>query len=481
MIKILRLLRTEAGLTQAALAKELDVTRDLIARIENNLQKITDDILEKYVNYFRVERAKLYALVENHNYPFEYLLRAKHGEELTPELKARFENWYERMEIYSLQAPLLPILQTPDDTIFKNEDGSIKNPRALATELRQFWSLGNTPIHDPVALVESCGCFIHGEDLGTQNLSAITGRRGPQSKPGILINTNSQIPIERQRFSIIHELGHILFHADYFTDQPDYSGYGKNKEEHEKFTDEFTGNFLVPADEFKRLYNLLLESRAQQVVAILVLKRHFKVSYQTIIYRLHELGFISDNQKNILFASFKKHFGISEPLPLTEPLNFQQMGKLQGIIKERFINITDESADQTDSEIITKDNPLLPHRALFGDYQVDLQQLWEVLQGERAQAGEWDFERLFKRLLEGLTWYELINLVPVEKIKAHLTESVIKGLYPPGRREYYDRIRRILQGQTLPTNGWLSENSKITKPAILSNRWYSPQSSLPSA
>ncbi|GEM_PF-1083718 len=477
IIKILRLLRTDAGLTQSALAAQLNVTRDLIARIENNIQKITDDILNKYSHYFGIEISKLWQLAESFKNPIEYILRAHDTSELTPALQAHFEEWYDRMQLYSLQVPFLSVLQIPD----RNSLSNATSAEEIADLLRKEWHLGNMPIYDPVALAEGLGFFITGTDLGNTHLFAITGRRGKNSQPGIMINTNPAITIERQRFSVIHEIGHLILQEEYFSSTPDYSGFGRDKEQFEKEIDAFAGAFLVPEDEFKRVYQMLKASTRDLPLMVLILKRHFKVSYQTIIYRLYDLHFIDDANRKRLFALFVSQFQKQEPLPLTEPLVFTQEEKIKALVSEKNLSTTDNPPATEVPQEGAATNPLQKYHALFGDYQVDLDELWEILQGKRNTSGEWDFQRLFKRLLEGLSWYELLEIFSVETIKTNLTDELIAGLYPPGRREYYAKIKRLLHGETVSTDGWNPANRAKTASTVLSNRWYRTEPTLLSA
>jgi Zn-dependent peptidase ImmA (M78 family)/DNA-binding XRE family transcriptional regulator len=482
MIKVLRLLRKEANLSQKELADRLAVSRDLIARLENNIQKVTLDILQKYANYFNWQVSQITNLAERFEQPFQYLLRAQHGNYFTPELQSQFEEWYDRMEVYTTQVPLDPILELPQASLLTiSEDDSHKAAQQLAERLRQFWNLGNAPLDDPVNFIEALGCYITGCDFQADNIYAVTGRRGQNGRTAIMINTNSNISIERQRFSIIHELGHILFHASDFTSQPNYEGYGRHKDPREKFTDEFTGNFLAPAEEIKKILKRQIRTTIDPFYLIIYLKHYFKVSYQTIIYRLRDLDYIDDEDVRALYRYFKARFGGQEPLPLKEPLIFKQEEKIRAILQASKSPIQSDDRYPTETAETYAPNPLQRYSALFGDYYVNLDELWDVLQKKRERSGEWDFDRLFRRLLEGLSWYELLDLLDPETIKTHLTENLIKSLYPPSKRAYYDRIRNLLHQNNLSTNGWLSAAHKILKPTILCDRWYCAKPPLPSA
>jgi len=178
-------------------------------------------------------------------------------------------------------------------------------------------------------LVESLGYFITGMDLGDNDLFAITGRKGDNGRPGIVVNTNSNITIERQRFSIIHELGHIVEHGEDFEEQPDYSGYGRNKDDREKFADAFAGEFLVPAAELVSIYQAISGSPLD--VKIIKLKGHFKVSYQTIMIRMYDTSLLNMDKKTFWqnFGMLKRKYGKSEPVPITCELEFRQERELQ--------------------------------------------------------------------------------------------------------------------------------------------------------
>lgn len=101
--------------------------------------------------------------------------------------------------------------------------------------------------------------------------------------PAIAIHTGKNISVERQIFSLAHELGHLLMHKD---------SYGKNSEEltdeQEAEADRFAAAFLMPREQFIAEWK---ENRGLHWVdAVLKTKRHFKVSYQAVLRQLIEMG-----------------------------------------------------------------------------------------------------------------------------------------------------------------------------------------------
>jgi len=101
--------------------------------------------------------------------------------------------------------------------------------------------------------------------------------------PAIAIHTGKNISVERQIFSLAHELGHLLMHKE---------SYGKDSEtltnEQEAEADRFAAAFLMPREQFLAEWN---ENRGLHWVdAVLKTKRHFKVSYQAVLRQLIEMG-----------------------------------------------------------------------------------------------------------------------------------------------------------------------------------------------
>jgi hypothetical protein len=112
-------------------------------------------------------------------------------------------------------------------------------------------------------------------------------------------------------------------------------------------------------------------------------------------------------------------------------------------------------------------------RGIIWDYDVDPDELFEVITGKREKSGPFDAERIFVRMLERLSWYELIELLGLEFIKNHLSKDVIRKIRFKALRGRYETIRKILSGDPLSFSGWDHEYREKIKYTLLSNRWYS--------
>jgi hypothetical protein len=114
-------------------------------------------------------------------------------------------------------------------------------------------------------------------------------------------------------------------------------------------------------------------------------------------------------------------------------------------------------------------------RGIIWDYDVDPDELFEVITGKREKSGPFDAERIFVRMLERLSWYELIELLGLEFIKNHLSKDVIRKIRFKALRGRYETIRKVLSGDTLSFSGWDHEYREKIKHTLLSNRWHRAQ------
>lgn len=184
----------------------------------------------------------------------------------------------------------------------------IADAESAALSLRSCWNLGSDPIPNLAEFLEEKGIKVLALSL-TENVSGLicmVHRREGSDVPTIVLNQNDTG--ERQRFTLAHELGHLLLDMS----------QGINEE---KASNRFAGAFLMSADILRaevgkhRHYISLGE--------LLQLKAIFGVSVGAIAYRCKDLGIIDNALYQQLFEGFKeqgwRHPPYKEPLPV-EPL-----------------------------------------------------------------------------------------------------------------------------------------------------------------
>ncbi|MBC8278410.1 MAG: ImmA/IrrE family metallo-endopeptidase [FCB group bacterium] len=175
---------------------------------------------------------------------------------------------------------------------------------AAAIECRSFLGLKpDEPIQDICGLLESVGVKVYTYNLASHDFFGLSVAAN-DGGPAIVINTFDRIPVERWIFSAAHELAHLLFHLDSF----DVEQSDENQVQ-EKEADVFASHFLMPQDAFQKKWQ---ESAGlNSMDRVLKVKRYFKVSYKTVLYRLNELFVREQNIYQWFNTEYKQRTGKS--------------------------------------------------------------------------------------------------------------------------------------------------------------------------
>jgi Zn-dependent peptidase ImmA (M78 family)/DNA-binding XRE family transcriptional regulator len=148
-----------------------------------------------------------------------------------------------------------------------------------AGEIREKWHLGNGPIPHLIELLEDQGCKIIEVDAD-EKFDGLSGF--VEDSPIPVIAVLKKQDLVRKRFTIAHELGHLLLD---FSDTNDRSS--------EKQCHSFAGALLLP----KAVIKEELGKKRDKITVweLKKLKGIYGVSIQAIMARAHHLGIISDN------------------------------------------------------------------------------------------------------------------------------------------------------------------------------------------
>lgn len=173
-----------------------------------------------------------------------------------------------------------------------------------ARALRVHWGLGITPIPNMVELLEDHGVKVLSVVL--ERIDGLTARayrrHGNQTSiPVVVVNDGSWG--ERQRFTMAHELGHMVMEVAPRVDD-------------EKAAHRFAGAFLMPAEILRA--EVGRRRRAIGLGELFGLKRLFGVSVQALAYRCRDLGIVGPVLFRKLFSEFSRR-GWRSP-PYMEPL-----------------------------------------------------------------------------------------------------------------------------------------------------------------
>lgn len=80
------------------------------------------------------------------------------------------------------------------------------------------------------------------------------------------------------------------------------------------------------------------------------------------------------------------------------------------------------------------------------DLKLDVGLLLQLLNGEIEDVEGIDRTSFYRRLLTTYDWYTLIKLVPPEKLRMMLDDSVLDRLFPKDLRDKFLYARTVLRG-----------------------------------
>jgi transcriptional regulator len=209
----------------------------------------------------------------------------------------------------------LPKITYEDDGINPIDNEQIEK---YAMVLREHWKLGKGPIDNLINIVQKNGIMVSKMKLRLNKLDAFSVWF--DNKPFIFLSSDKDTNV-RIRFDIAHEIGHLLMHADYYSEED-----LKNKAIYEKLeneADRFAGAFLLPKDTFsKDVFSTSIDHFIQ-------MKAKWKASISCMIYRCDTLGILSSNQiKYLKDQMTTRVYWRKEPLdnemPIEKPFAHKQ-------------------------------------------------------------------------------------------------------------------------------------------------------------
>lgn len=189
-----------------------------------------------------------------------------------------------------------------DDLPFGSEEypsrAASQDPEAAADVLRAQWNLGQEPIKNLIALLESKGIRIFSLAIAAKEVDAFSMWSGGQ--PFMFLNTFKSA--EHCRFDAAHELGHLVLHQHAHPQGPDL----------EREANAFASAFLMP-----RASVLAMAPHAPSLSSLIKHKKYWAVSVAALNYRLHALGLSSDwTYRTLCIQIAQEGFRTAEPEPI---------------------------------------------------------------------------------------------------------------------------------------------------------------------
>ena len=251
--KRIALARNIRGISQGELYKKLELTNQaVLSNIET--EKIAFD------EAFAISLAKVL------NFPVSFFKKEKSFTRLS-KFYYRKRNAFPASELVPLESKIEAI-RTGYSELLKSVEIDIQTlPAIPATEknrpeeigrlFRLFLGLNSDPIEDIVSITERLGIAVLFINVSSDKFSGLTIQTD-NNAPLIIINKN--MPNDHKKFTIAHELGHLIMHIP-FAEDPDFISSLEDLDVVEKQADSFAGAFLIPREQAKYAFRDITYSK----------------------------------------------------------------------------------------------------------------------------------------------------------------------------------------------------------------------------
>lgn len=288
------LARETRGVTQKELAEKLRVEQYQVSRIESGLlPRLALDKIEeiahvlKYPSKFFFQTFQVYP-AGMHLYRKHKTLPAKELARVASMMNIFREHVKEFLE--SAELEYKPVKECGVD-----EYGS---PEEIARAIRQYMNLPRGAVKNMTKVLEDMGVVV----IPYNGNRLFSGASLLTEKPNYITVVNANMPGDRYRYTLAHELGHIVMHSLPTPNMEDEA-------------DRFAAEFLMPMREIgHHLSRLTLDDLAS-------LKKSWKVSMAAILKHAHVHGKVNDRQYRALWEKMgKAGYRLQEPKELEVPL-----------------------------------------------------------------------------------------------------------------------------------------------------------------
>lgn len=182
-------------------------------------------------------------------------------------------------QVWELTFALEKKVRFPDVNLPPANRG-LTDPPSAAQALREYWGLGVKPVRHLVAMAESQGIVVSLLTMANADVARVGAfSTSHLARPVIVVTPERAKSVFVYRFTVAHELGHILLHGE--------AAPGDKQQERE--ADQFAAELLTPRSQ---IVNLL--PRTVNLSRLDQLSRHWGVSVDSLLLRMKETGAISE-------------------------------------------------------------------------------------------------------------------------------------------------------------------------------------------
>jgi len=269
--------RKMAGYSMDQLASLSGLSKNAISRYENGIMKPDSSNLIRLAKALNVKVDYFFRKSGVELQEVAFRKKAKLGTKCIDSIKYRV---IDRVERYLELEDILAINNQFVNPIEKLPIIQEQDIEAAALQIRTVWNIGQNSIPSVIEMLEDNHIKVVevDESLEFDGLSSMIDNKIP------VIVVNRNFPVERKRFTLLHELGYLLMNVqNNFSDK-----------EKEKMCHRFAGSFLVPQN---KLIAELGNKRGRFLIEeLIVIQKEWGISIAAIMLRSKDLEIINQER-----------------------------------------------------------------------------------------------------------------------------------------------------------------------------------------
>lgn len=281
---MLTLVREASGLTQRDLAAAIGEvpgvpsppSQAFISKVEAGLLALTGDNLARAAAALNCPVELLTDATPVQGLEVTCIHHRRRQSKITAGARRRIEAVTHLTRV-SVEGLLAGIELAPETAIQRMDIDQYGDPAGVARHVRAAWRIPSGPVANVLRMLEAVGVVVVVRPLLPRAQDAVSS--WPPDRHPIMVLEDT-LPPDRQRFTVAHELGHLLMHTI-------------PAEEQEEQADQFAAECLMPAAD---IAPHLAGLTTRDLPRLLILKAEWGVSVAALVRRARDLDIISNRQ-----------------------------------------------------------------------------------------------------------------------------------------------------------------------------------------
>lgn len=280
--------RSAAGFSMKQLAEKAGVSANMIKKYEHNLSVPGSAVLVKMSRALGVRNEYFFrpttVELKNVEYRKRHTLSAKMLAQIHADVIDQAERWLELANLW----PSFPVPAFTQPQLSLEQIENYGQIEKVAEHIRQQWGLGSQPITHLIDVLESHGILVIVTDV--DHSDKFDGCQAMVDAIPVIV-ISAKWPGDRQRFTLAHELGHLILHHSLASHLDE-----------EKACNRFAGALLFPAGAVLQHFGKQRTRLEEQ--ELYLQKMDYGLSMMACVYRAADLAVITEGKRKDLIMMF---------------------------------------------------------------------------------------------------------------------------------------------------------------------------------